>query len=65
MKTSLLRVLMALFVALSLSVPALAASDFPNRTVRILVGFAPGWHHRHSRRVLSRTSCDQSGTRRW
>ena len=42
MKASLLRVLTALFVAMSLSEPALAASDFPNRTVRILVGFAPG-----------------------
>ena len=42
MKASLLRVLTALFVAISLAVPALAASDFPNRTVRILVGFAPG-----------------------
>ena len=42
MKAALLRVLMALFVAASLAVPALAASDFPNRTVRTLVGFAPG-----------------------
>ena len=25
-----------------MAVPARAASDFPNRTVRILVGFAPG-----------------------
>ena len=42
MKASLLRVLMALFVVTGMAVPALAASDFPNRTVRILVGFAPG-----------------------
>ena len=33
---------MALFVVTGMAVPALAASDFPNRTVRILVGFAPG-----------------------
>ena len=42
MKASLLRVLMALFVVTGITLPALAASDFPNRTVRILVGFAPG-----------------------
>ena len=64
MKTSLLRVLMALFVALSLAVPALAASDFPNRTVRILVGFAPGGTTDILARIVA-TSCDQSGTRRW
>jgi len=33
---------MALFVVTGITLPALAASDFPNRTVRILVGFAPG-----------------------
>ena len=44
MKSALLRGLTSLFVCLTLVLPAQtqANPDFPNRTVRLLVGFAPG-----------------------
>ena len=43
MMLSCLRSLFALLVlTASLAGPANAATDFPNRTVRIVVGFAPG-----------------------
>ena len=42
MKPAFLRRLMSLLFFAILIVPAQAAPDFPNRTVRILVGFAPG-----------------------
>ncbi len=41
MKSALLRGLASLIVCAALLVPA-QAQDFPNRTVRVLVGFAPG-----------------------
>lgn len=41
MKRACLRVLTALLLFVGAAVPG-AATDFPNRTVRILVGFAPG-----------------------
>src|SRR5262245_48280114 len=41
MKSTLLRGLASLIVCAALLVPA-QAQDFPNRTVRVLVGFAPG-----------------------
>jgi tripartite-type tricarboxylate transporter receptor subunit TctC len=41
MKSALLRGLASLFVCAALMLPA-QAQDFPNRTVRLLVGFAPG-----------------------
>jgi tripartite-type tricarboxylate transporter receptor subunit TctC len=42
MTLSLVRALMALAFCATLAWPAQAESGFPNRTVRILVGFAPG-----------------------
>ena len=44
MKSALLRGLASLFVCVALALPAQAQAnpDFPNRTVRLLVGFAPG-----------------------
>ncbi len=42
MTLSLVRALMALLLFANLALPARAQSDFPSRTVRILVGFAPG-----------------------
>jgi tripartite-type tricarboxylate transporter receptor subunit TctC len=42
MKSTFLRQLMSLFVLAFLTLPVQANTDFPNRTVRLLVGFAPG-----------------------
>jgi tripartite-type tricarboxylate transporter receptor subunit TctC len=42
MKATLLRQLVSLLLFAMLSLSARADSEFPNRTVRILVGFAPG-----------------------
>jgi tripartite-type tricarboxylate transporter receptor subunit TctC len=42
MTLACLRALAALPIVLGLAFPAKAASDFPNRTVKIVVGFAPG-----------------------
>ena len=42
MTSTFLRQLMSLFVLAFLTLPVQANTDFPNRTVRLLVGFAPG-----------------------
>ena len=42
MKSALLRQLMSLIALAVLILPAQANTDFPNRAVRLLVGFAPG-----------------------